>query len=371
MWSAESDQAGAHFGYAAATAGDVNGDGFADVIVGAPDWDGPGGTNAGKAFVFQGNPNGLNLVPNWTVELATVSGFLGATVASAGDVNGDGFGDVLVGAPFDDDGVTELDEGTVLLYKGGFRGGVLMRPRQRKVAGTTPLARFGTVDSPDTFRLDLLGRSPFGRGKVRLEWEVKPLGTAFDGTGTQLAPASVDSGVGGTFLTQAVTGLSASTRYHWRMRLRYDAATTPFAQRSRWVTVPWGGWNEAMLRTGVPALAAGDVAGIGVAKSGTDVTLSWGASCTATDTDYEVYEGTLGTWYSHEPRSCTTAGATSRAHAARREPLLPGRAAQPRPRGLLRPERRGSRAAAGDTGLQGPRDRSMPMRSWSVILTRR
>jgi hypothetical protein len=43
-------------------------------------------------------------------------------------------------------------------------------------------------------------------------------------------------------------------------------------------------------------------------KSGSDVALQWGASCLSTDTDYEIYEGTLGTYFSHAPRVCTTGG---------------------------------------------------------------
>jgi len=44
-------------------------------------------------------------------------------------------------------------------------------------------------------------------------------------------------------------------------------------------------------------------------KSGSDVTLAWGASCLVTDADFEVYEGTLGSFASHSPRLCTTGGA--------------------------------------------------------------
>jgi hypothetical protein len=47
-------------------------------------------------------------------------------------------------------------------------------------------------------------------------------------------------------------------------------------------------------------------------NAGTSITLDWGASCSALDTDYAVYEGTIGTWYSHVPVTglCTTGGAT-------------------------------------------------------------
>jgi len=37
--------------------------------------------------------------------------------------------------------------------------------------------------------------------------------------------------------------------YHWRLRTLYKPATTPFMPASRWVTIPWNGWNETDLRT--------------------------------------------------------------------------------------------------------------------------
>jgi hypothetical protein len=51
--------------------------------------------------------------------------------------------------------------------------------------------------------------------------------------------------------------------------------------------------------------------GLTVERSGADLTLSWSSSCAQGDTDYEVYEGSIGTWYSHAPLSCSTGGAIS------------------------------------------------------------
>jgi len=48
-----------------------------------------------------------------------------------------------------------------------------------------------------------------------------------------------------------------------------------------------------------------------VSASDGNLTLTWGSSCRPTDTDYEIYEGTLGHYPSHAPRVCTTGGATT------------------------------------------------------------
>jgi hypothetical protein len=103
-----------YFGLSVSGAGDVNGDGFADVIVGARD--------SGGAVVYQGSPHGLSETPAWS---ARGGGYFGAWVSGAGDVNGDGFDDVIVGAPIFADGQT--DEGAAYVYLGS-AGGVSPSP---------------------------------------------------------------------------------------------------------------------------------------------------------------------------------------------------------------------------------------------------
>ena len=46
-----------------------------------------------------------------------------------------------------------------------------------------------------------------------------------------------------------------------------------------------------------------------ITKSGNNIALTWGASCSQNAADYSVYEGTLGSWYSHASSVCTTGGA--------------------------------------------------------------
>jgi len=101
------------FGYSVSGAGDINGDGFADVIVGAPFAD-PGGLgNEGSAYVYSG-ANGT-LLHQW--DGLSRYDELGFSVSGAGDVNGDGFADVIVGSPFVNPG-NLLYAGSAYVYSG-------------------------------------------------------------------------------------------------------------------------------------------------------------------------------------------------------------------------------------------------------------
>ena len=67
VWTNESNQATAEFGKSVGTAGDVNGDGYSDVIVGAPFYDN-GDADEGRAYVYLGSATGLAAAPAWNVE---------------------------------------------------------------------------------------------------------------------------------------------------------------------------------------------------------------------------------------------------------------------------------------------------------------
>ena len=109
------DQADAYFGQTVAPAGDVNGDGYSDVIVGAPSYD-DGQTNEGAAFVYRGSASGISETSIATLTPDQASAYFGFSVASAGDINGDGFDDLLVGAYYYDNGQT--NEGAAFVYHG-------------------------------------------------------------------------------------------------------------------------------------------------------------------------------------------------------------------------------------------------------------
>ena len=85
------------FGSSVSGAGDVNGDGFADLIVGAPNVN-RNNTFAGSARVFSGVDGSIL----YTFDGDSIDASFGVSVSGAGDVNGDGFDDVIVGADQDD-----------------------------------------------------------------------------------------------------------------------------------------------------------------------------------------------------------------------------------------------------------------------------
>jgi FG-GAP repeat len=88
-------------------AGDINGDGIDDLMIGAPNAD-PNGTDSGQSYVVFGSRSGfssnlnlstLNGLNGFVVNGIATNNFSGSSVSNAGDINGDGIDDLIIGAP--------------------------------------------------------------------------------------------------------------------------------------------------------------------------------------------------------------------------------------------------------------------------------
>lgn len=166
-WSASGGQDTMSLGFAVAGGCDVNSDGRSDVIVGAPHYDRiintPNGdsvlVSAGQVLVYLGGPTGLALAPQFTLVGRHAGDQLGFSVDCAGDVNNDGYDDIVIGSPTWEDsltiadfteGNTDRDEGAFFIYYGSMSG----------ITGSDPDTITGQLDTMQ------LGYSVAGAGDV-------------------------------------------------------------------------------------------------------------------------------------------------------------------------------------------------------------
>jgi Ca2+-binding RTX toxin-like protein len=143
-------------GTSVAGAGDVAGDGLADVLVGAPMADPQGRHDAGAAYVVRGKADSADVdlaAPGdaaWRIDGALandrLTGFLPGGLADAGDVNGDGHRDILVGAQ-EADPLGRQDAGAAYVVFGGARPAPLdlaaLGEHGVRLMGAQPNTRFG------------------------------------------------------------------------------------------------------------------------------------------------------------------------------------------------------------------------------------
>ncbi|MBK8979775.1 MAG: FG-GAP repeat protein [Planctomycetes bacterium] len=192
LWSRGGGAAGDLFGQAVASAGDLDGDGAGDVIVGAP------GARSGRGRAIA--CSGRSGAPLFVIDGVAVGDRLGHAVAGIGDANGDGYDDVAVGAP--GDATNGSEAGAVRAFSG--RDGTALFPTLFGNAASDrfgwALAALGDVDQDGL--PDLLVGAPGS------DFRVPDGGSAFafSGVGGGLR-ATLDGTVAGGQLGWAVAGV--------------------------------------------------------------------------------------------------------------------------------------------------------------------
>jgi hypothetical protein len=193
-------------GWSVASAGDVNGDGFADLIVGANGGDPGGDSNAGESYVVFGKASGFAA----SLDLSTLDGTtgfrldgidagdnIGRSVALAGDINGDGFDDLLVGSLFANPGGDSRAGESYVVFG--------------KVSGFAASLDLSTLDGTSGFRLDGIDAFDYSGYSVASAGDVNGDGFADIIIGAPRADPGGDSMAGESYvLFGKATGWSAS-----------------------------------------------------------------------------------------------------------------------------------------------------------------
>ncbi len=203
LYTFNGDSAGDLFGFSVSGAGDVNGDGFADLIVGAI-FDGNNGDFSGSARVFSGLDGSIL----YTFNGDSARDQFGTSVSGAGDVNADGFADLIVGAFGDDN--NGLTSGSARVFS-GLDGSILY-----------------TFDGDSAG--DQFGLSVSRAGDVNADGFADLIVGAFfdDNNGSQSGSARVFSGLDGSVL-YTFDGDSAGDRFGFSVSGAGDVNADGFA----------------------------------------------------------------------------------------------------------------------------------------------
>ncbi|MDF3026962.1 MAG: repeat protein [Fluviicola sp.] len=284
--SLESNQASSLFGFSVHGAGDVNGDGYSDVVVGAYQYDN-GQTNEGVVFVYHGSSSGISTSGSTFLESNQANSSFGISVASAGDINGDGYSDILVGATTYTN--VQTGEGALFTFKGNAGGGLRRNMVLYNTSTTTPIMQSNILSVQ--FAAGLFAKNPEGRTKGKLVWEVKKEGQPFTSSSTitksTLFTAKQTNysnlGITGTQLTNDITKPGFQTKV--RARIQYDPATSQDGQvYSQWIYPQLYFGTQGMNATPLPVTLLSFSAELNDKK---EVVILW-QTASETNNDYFV-----------------------------------------------------------------------------------
>lgn len=140
-----------------ARAGDINGDGYGDVLIGFPS-DSSNGVDAGAVYIAYGTPNPVNTTISSLPKIggATAGDGLGSAVRGGGDANGDGLADIILGSLGNDEGGNNAG-GAYVIFGGELPQAYQERQRLNP-AGNLPAVQLSTAD----VQIDFVGGALVG-----------------------------------------------------------------------------------------------------------------------------------------------------------------------------------------------------------------
>lgn len=173
------------FGSCVSSARDINNDGFSDIIIGSYGYS----NNIGRSYVFLGG-DVLNNVPDLVLEGRTANSNFGVAVSYAGDLNNDGIGEILVGAP---DNSISGGPGYAYVYENLFPRIELLQPANNSINNSISIDfKWKRFDGASRFIFQVAKDSNFTNIEV------------------------VDSLLHDTI--KSVNNLQKDSRYFWRVR---------------------------------------------------------------------------------------------------------------------------------------------------------
>jgi len=236
--------AGEVFGTAVGGAGDLNQDGYDDLLVGAPGY-ARHGERTGRVSLFLGSATGPVRPPAHVFDGAFAGDSWGSFVDRAGDVDGDGVGDVVVASPTSvPDGPAEPPVGRVEVWRRLFATFDRVDARQFRLDSTTPIAANAAVPNTHALHIGFAATTP----PEWIEVELKPASQPFNGRGLVTAPTVVTAGAVDA-LTLARIEIPRPGSYRWRIRaINFGRDGAPWHRLQRHP------WQSADIRLSTPPI---------------------------------------------------------------------------------------------------------------------
>ncbi len=196
-------------GFSVSSAGDINGDGIDDVLVGAPQGM-TSGIRTGLVYVVygqtaaRGNFNPANFTPDqgFIIQGDGATNQAGFSVSAAGDINGDGIADIIIGSPYSDNGGVNAGNAYVIFGKSGVtRGNIQL---------STLLANDGFVIQGEGYSA-FTGQSVSGAGDVNNDgFDDLIVGSPFGGSPRRAGEAYIIFGSANLSPPTPVTGTASA-----------------------------------------------------------------------------------------------------------------------------------------------------------------